>query len=608
MKTTPNDRRFLGLLLTAVIVTFLMMAVGNAIRVVDGAQACPDWPTCFGRWAPLPSAVLTEPLGLQYAHRALAVLSVVLAGLSAWWSFRKWRGNQRLAPVSITFSLAFIIMLVEAILGSKLVIGGVSPLYSGIHLVAALVSLGLAAAGAAAAFYIRARKPTSRPAYRSHFFRLSLGGLAAVFVLLISGTLVSSLRALGSCPGWPLCSGGLPGTTLGWLALTHRLVVLVTGVILTVQFITAWKGQRSQVATLTAATGSFILLLGQSLIGTVISSRGFPADLVGLHAAASAGLWAIQVVLAVSTGLTARAPEEEKAEAAEPLPVGRRIKDFVILSKPIIVLLLLVTTYAGMVVGGKSVPSAGLTFWTLLGGALAAGGASALNQYIDRDTDRAMQRTSRRPLPDGRLKPAEGLAYGLGACLSSFYLLAVYVNLLSALLSLAGMIYYVLIYSVWLKRLTVQNIVIGGGAGAIPPLVGWAAATGALNIPSLFLFAIIFLWTPPHFWALALVRVKDYARGQVPMLPVIRGEAETRRQIFIYTLELVGLTLLMPVLKIAGTIYLISAVVLGIWLIHAAWRVLKTGGNKTAWNMYRYSSMYLAFLMFAMVLDVLLAV
>lgn len=607
MKTTSNDRRFLGLLLTAVITTFLMMAAGNAIRVVDGAQACPDWPTCFGRWAPLPGAVLTEPLGLQYAHRALAVLSVVLAGLSAWWSFRKWRGNQRIAPVFITFSLAFVIMLVEAILGSKLVTGGRPPLYSGIHLVAALVSLGLAAAGAAAAFYIRAGKPISRPAYRSSFSRLSLVSLAAVFVMLISGTLVSSLRALDSCAGWPLC-GGLPGTALGWLALSHRFVVLVTGIILTAQFISAWKRQRSQAAALTAATGSFILLLGQSFIGAVTSSRGFPADLVGLHAAASAGLWAIQVVLAVSTGLTARAPEEEEAEAAEPLPVGRRLKDFVILSKPIIVLLLLVTTYAGMVVGGKSLPPAGLTFWTLLGGALAAGGASALNQYIDRDTDRAMQRTSRRPLPDGRLKPAEGLVYGLGACLASFYLLAVYVNLLSALLSLAGMIYYVLIYSVWLKRLTVQNIVIGGGAGAIPPLVGWAAATGALNIPSLFLFAIIFFWTPPHFWALALVRVKDYARGRVPMLPVIRGEAETRRQIFIYTLELVGLTLLMPVLKIAGTIYLISAVVLGIWLIHTAWRVLKTGGNKTAWNMYRYSSMYLAFLMFAMVLDVLIAV
>jgi protoheme IX farnesyltransferase len=242
----------------------------------------------------------------------------------------------------------------------------------------------------------------------------------------------------------------------------------------------------------------------------------------------------------------------------------------------------------------------------MLGGALAAGGSSALNQFIDREIDKDMQRTQKRPLPDGRLKPAEGLAYGLGACLAAFFLLAGMVNLLAAALSFAGMLYYVLIYSIWLKHLTVQNIVIGGGAGAIPPLVGWAAASGSLNVPSLFLFAIIFLWTPPHFWALALVRTKDYARGRVPMLPVIRGEVETREQILIYTIELVALTLLLPIFKMAGTVYLISALALGLWLLSIAWRVYREGGNKLAWKMYRYSSMYLMFLMIAMVVDVLI--
>jgi protoheme IX farnesyltransferase len=277
----------------------------------------------------------------------------------------------------------------------------------------------------------------------------------------------------------------------------------------------------------------------------------------------------------------------------------------VILSKPIIVLLLLVTTYAGMVVGGKGIPSFVLTFWTMLGGALAAGGSSAINQFIDRDIDRRMQRTAKRPLPDGRLWPAEGLAYGIGAVVLAFYLMAAFVNLLAALLSLAGAVYYVLLYSIWLKRLTVQNIVIGGGAGAIPPLVGWAAASGSLNIPALFLFAIIFLWTPPHFWALALVRRRDYARAGVPMLPVVQGEKAARKQIFIYTLELVALTLLMPVLKITGSFFLISAIVLGAWLIFTAWKVLRGGGNKFAWQMYRHSSMYLAFLFLALVVDVL---
>jgi protoheme IX farnesyltransferase len=430
-----------------------------------------------------------------------------------------------------------------------------------------------------------------------------LAALVGLFLLLVSGTLVTASGASQACTGWPLCA---PSSPLGWLGLAHRVVVLTSGAFIAWQFFRAWRSQRSQPVLLSAATGSFLLLLGQVLVGAVIASRGFPGDLVGLHATASAALWVMQVVAAVSAGFAARTAEVETAEAAELLPVGRRIKDFIILSKPVIVLLLLVTTYAGMVVGGKALPSLPLTVWTLLGGALAAGGSSALNQFIDRDTDKDMQRTARRPLPDGRLKPAEGLAYGLGACLAAFFLLAVTVNLLAAVLSFAGMVYYVLIYSIWLKRLTVQNIVIGGGAGAIPPLVGWAAATGGLNIPSLFLFAIIFFWTPPHFWALALVRRKDYARGRVPMLPVIRGEAETRKQIFIYTIELVVLTLLMPVFKLTGTVYLVSALVLGLWLIHTAWRVYRDGGNKIAWEMYRYSSMYLAFLMLALVIDVLI--
>jgi protoheme IX farnesyltransferase len=180
------------------------------------------------------------------------------------------------------------------------------------------------------------------------------------------------------------------------------------------------------------------------------------------------------------------------------------------------------------------------------------------------------------------------------------------VNFLAALLTLAGIVYYVLLYSILLKKTTVQNIVIGGGAGAIPPLVGWAAATGHLNVPSLFLFAVIFMWTPPHFWALALVRQKDYARAGVPMLPVVRGERETRWQIFLYTVELVALTLLLPLFGLGGGIYLVAAAVLGAGLLYSAWKVWKGSGNKVAWTMYRHSSMYLAFLFVALMIDALL--
>ena len=180
-----------------------------------------------------------------------------------------------------------------------------------------------------------------------------------------------------------------------------------------------------------------------------------------------------------------------------------------------------------------------------------------------------------------------------------------FLHLLAALLSLTGIFYYVVLYSILLKKATVQNIVIGGGAGAIPPMVGWAAMTGRLDIPALFLFAIIFMWTPPHFWALALVRRNEYARAGVPMMPVVRGEAETRKQVWWYTLALVGVTLLMPLFGMAGSVYLVSALVFGAGLIYFAWRVLTTDSNKIAWRMYRYSSMYLMFIFLALMVDAL---
>jgi protoheme IX farnesyltransferase len=276
------------------------------------------------------------------------------------------------------------------------------------------------------------------------------------------------------------------------------------------------------------------------------------------------------------------------------------------LTRPIVVVLLLVTAFAGMVVGARALPSPWTALWTLIGGALAAGGAQAVNQYIDRDIDRLMQRTADRPIPSGRMTPAEGLAFGLALCVISFYLIAGFVNLLAALLTLAGILYYVLIYSKILKHTTTQNIVIGGGAGAIPPLVGWAAATGKLDLAAWLLFAVIFFWTPPHFWALALVRRKDYERAGVPMFPVIHGEYATTNQIMLYTIELIAVTMLLPIFGVAGILYLVIALALGGGLIYEAWRLRQQGGNKPAWNMYKYSSMYLAFLMIALMADALI--
>jgi protoheme IX farnesyltransferase len=388
---------------------------------------------------------------------------------------------------------------------------------------------------------------------------------------------------------------------LGWLKLLHIALVGVAFVLMSVVFRKAWKEQREQRILLPLTTILAVTFLGQAMVGAVLVTQSYPAHLVFLHNITTFALWTSLLLLAYSSGILAEA-------GVRPSPVNRRqrARDFFALSKPLIVGLLLITTYGGLVIGVQDWPSFSLTFWTLIGGALAAGGSSALNQYIDRELDRHMQRTAKRPLADSRLADAEGLSFGLGLSLISYYILACFVNGLAALLALAGIIYYVIVYSLWLKKATVQNIVIGGGAGAIPPMVGYAAATGHLDWTAWLLFAIIFLWTPPHFWALAIVRMKDYERAGVPMLPVVRGEWETRKQIFVYTVELVLVTLLLPILNLAGNIYLISSLVFGGALLYAAWTVWRQGGNKVAWRMYRWSSTYLVFIFLAIVFDAVL--
>jgi protoheme IX farnesyltransferase len=432
----------------------------------------------------------------------------------------------------------------------------------------------------------------------SHFARLTLIGFLALFLLTLSGWLVTASASALACPGWPLCP---PAGAGAWINLLHRTASALTATIMFVLLRHAWTRKRDDRILLPLTTVVAVLFLAQAFTGAMAVVRGNPVYLSFLHDLSALGLWIAMLGLVVASSLRAG----DGNVIFPPVDWRERSRDYLSLTKPIIVLLLLVTTFAGLVAGAKAFPPFWLVFWTLLGGAMAAGGSGALNQYIDRDIDRHMQRTAKRPMAAGRMTPAEGLAFGLAMCILSFYLLAGFVNLLAALLSLAGIVYYVLLYSVLLKKATVQNIVIGGGAGAIPPLVGWAAVTGRLDAPALFMFAIIFLWTPPHFWALSLVRRKDYERAGVPMLPVVRGEKETRRQVLIYTIELVALTLLMPVFHLAGSVYLASALVLGGWLIYGAWRVYRHEGNKVAWQMYRWSSMYLMFIFLALVVDAL---
>ncbi|TML87128.1 MAG: protoheme IX farnesyltransferase [Actinobacteria bacterium] len=279
-------------------------------------------------------------------------------------------------------------------------------------------------------------------------------------------------------------------------------------------------------------------------------------------------------------------------------------RDYVALTKPRIMSLLLLTGFCGMIVGARGWPGTGLAAAAMAGLALACGGASALNHVLDRDIDPLMgKRTASRPVAAGRVAPSRALEFGLALSAFSFVLLASATNVLTAVLALVGNLFYVLVYTRWLKRTTPQNIVIGGAAGAVPPLVGWAAATGNLTVPALLLFLIVFFWTPPHFWALALLIREQYAAARVPMLPVVRGERETTRQIVLYSLVLVGITLLPVVWHTVGLVYLVSALVLGGLFVGLAVELRREATPRRAGILFHYSLLYLALLFVAMAVD-----
>jgi heme o synthase len=278
------------------------------------------------------------------------------------------------------------------------------------------------------------------------------------------------------------------------------------------------------------------------------------------------------------------------------------MRDMVMLTKPRIISLLLVTTVAPMFVAGN--PGWLLVVVVLVGGYLMAGGANAVNMYIDRDIDTRMSRTRLRPIPSGRMGPRSVLAFGIALATAATFLLARYTNVLTAVLALAGFYFYVFVYTRWLKRTTPQNIVIGGAAGAFPPLVGWAAMTGTIDLTAVYLFLIVFYWTPPHFWALALLKQRDYGRAGVPMAPLVWGERETMRQMMWYNIILIALTLLPVAFGAFGLIYFAAAAVLGGILLAGVIKVSTTKDwTAPAWWVYKYSLLYLALLFLAMVID-----
>jgi protoheme IX farnesyltransferase len=417
--------------------------------------------------------------------------------------------------------------------------------------------------------------------------------IAGVFLVLVSGAYLTPSGSGADCSGWPICS-----PVAADAQLVHRAAVLLSGCALLAMLVVAPRsgasaGRAPSLLALPAVFGAEIAIGALSALG------GSSEAIAAAHFAVAGIAWS----LLIATAVTMWGGAPAVATQAPSFVASGLLRDYVRVTKPGIMLLLLTTTLGAMLAAGSNWPSTGLVLATLAGGALASGGASALNCYLDRDIDAIMARTRRRPLPTGRLTPQQVRTFGLILSVLAVLELALLVNPVAAALALVGNLFYVVVYTRYLKRATPQNIVIGGAAGSFPPLVGWAAVTGSVTLPALVLFAIIFVWTPPHFWSLALLKARDYERAGIPMLPVTHGAAYTRRMILLYALLLVAVTALLVPAGGAGWLYLTSAALLGVVFVALAARMYREGTERLAWPLFKYSNYYLALVLAAMVLD-----
>jgi protoheme IX farnesyltransferase len=586
------------LALAVAIAGYLLIVIGGTVRVTGAGLGCgPEWPLCNGRLVPGWNLLAW----IEYVHRLIALAVILLTGAVAVASWRARSPDRWMVRLPL---IAAGLVLVQAMLGAITV---------WTHLEAAVVALhlGVALSYLAVALVLAFRTwfpALARVAGRSPLRPWLVAALGAVFLLMLSGAYTAKRGAGFACPEWPFCGGFWIPT--GWtnvdVHLTHRLIALVA--VLLVAGV-AWKARRVRgespwvVGLVTAAA---VLMVAQVFVGAAnIWFRLHPAVSVA-HLAVATIVWVL-LVLAVLAGraLASATVQQERAavRGAMQRPLGEVVRDYLVLTKPGVMVLLLVTTLCAMLVAAQGVPSLWTLFWTLVGGALASGGAGAINHYVDRDIDAIMTRTRRRPLPAGRVAPKYALLFGIVLSVLAVYVLTAFVNPVAAVLSLSGNLFYVFVYTIWLKRTTPQNIVIGGAAGAVPPLVGWAAVTGQVSVPALLMFLLVFAWTPPHFWALALYKRGDYAAAGVPMLPAVRGEEETRRQILAYTVAMVLASLLFYPLGVLGVAYLVAAMVLGARFLWLVARLYRERSDQLAKRVFLYSMQYLGLLFAAMVID-----
>jgi heme o synthase len=643
--------RFQKLAAVTVATTLVLVTIGVVVRATDSGLGCPDWPLCNGQVIP---ALGDLNAWLEWIHRDVAaILGLLILGLP----ILAWRDHHDRRSLFWLGIGAVILVGFQAWLGEETVRLGNSGESVTAHLASAMALLGLLVYILARSFY-PARVGGQGASQR--FTLLAAFGATTTFALLLFGSHVTATpNAALVFPDWPLMGGTLfPAiTSVDSAQVLHRYVAAIVGVIVVGIGLIAWRTQRGHPAIVRLALLGAVLLPIEVVIGGLQVLTQLSGWTQTLHVALGAGIWAALVGLTVVSYFSARmtlvadeglpgrgvgsdsddarrlgaTTSSAVARAAGPArpglvtsaatPPTRRatIRAYIALTKPRIIELLLITTVPAMVLATRQVPGiqignwAWLVVWTMVGGTLAAGSANAINCYLDRDIDLLMTRTRRRPLPAHEVEPERAVVFGIVLGVISFALMAWFVNLLAAFLTLLAIAFYVVVYTMILKRTTPQNIVIGGAAGALPPVIGWAAVTGGVQLPAVLLFALVFYWTPPHFWALSLRIRKDYAAAGVPMLPVVRGVPETTRQIGLYTILLVAISLILWAVARMGAIYLVSALVLGAIFLRQAYVLWRQGtsperSTAQAIRLYKYSITYLSLLMLAVAIDALVVI
>ena len=591
--------------------TIGLVVIGVIVRATDSGMGCPDWPLCYGQLIPPTTDsgdIIAYKAWLEWIHRAIAALIGLIALSVVAIALRNLKGRRSLQGASIAL---LGLVLFQAWLGRQTVLESNSGQSVTAHLASAMAFVGLQVWVLARSGYDETLAGIRRA---SGSLVAPLIAAGAIYALLLFGSNVTGTDTGLLYPDWPLMGGTLfpPITELSTPMIVHRYATAIVALILisAIWIVRREKGSLIRVRQL--LTYAAVVFAVQCVIGAIQIFTKLAPWTQTLHVALATFIWILTVgaaSIALLEGRSAGGSSPGGPKRSE-LTLRETIFAYVALTKPRIVELLLITTVPAMLLAAHGFPPLTLIAATLVGGTLSAASANVFNCIIDADIDAKMARTAARPLVTGRISIGSALLFASTLGVASFLFLAFTTTMMAAFVSLLAIAFYVLIYTLILKRSTPQNIVIGGAAGALPPVIGWAAVTGDISLVPILLFALVFYWTPPHFWALALRIGPDYAAAGVPMLPVTAGPAETARQIWLYTILLVVMSLMLWAVAGMGLVYLGVAIVGGGIFLLRAWRlrsdVLGDGLLRGATRLYRYSISYLTLIFAAIAIDSIL--